>query len=116
MSHPEVDSNHCYECKSPEVMFGSLYPLEPIYNAGMGMVNNPENPNAGNILPVRFNIDYNVCGKCYKKQHRRRYPDEPVPTKIDYLLKLKKLNSQWKEDQELENARALIARHDKEKN
>lgn len=112
--HPEMDRNHCCECTSPEIRYGSLYPLEPIYDQGDGKVNNPSNTNAANIPSMKFNIDYNVCSKCYVKQFRLRYPQEVVPIKLGHLRKLENLNKQFQVDQELEHAQAVIARRERQ--
>ena len=119
MPNPLADKNTCYECGGTPVRYGSLYPLEPVYDSGPGIVNNGAGsahvsmgPRTIEPPPVKFNCDFNVCSPCYIDQHKRRYPGMDVPVKINYLEKLHALQDQFQEDVELENARAVVSRHE----
>jgi hypothetical protein len=117
MPFPEVDKDHCFECGKLGVRFGSLFPLEPVYgelgivNTGAGSVG-VRMGDRSHISPRKFNIDFNVCSPCYAEQRRRRYPEEELPVKLSYLDKLWTLQGEFQQNQELENARAVIARHE----
>jgi hypothetical protein len=93
MPFPKVNKNHCYECQSPDVRYASLYPLEPIQGIGSGKINKGEGHE--DLLPMKTNIDFNVCAPCAIKQFERRYPGQGVPETILMGIELEAVHAKY---------------------
>ena len=111
MANPTVDRSHCYECGKEGVAYGSLYPLEPVLGAGVGLVNRGEGHE--HFPPMRFNADFNVCGPCYLEQRHRRYPEEPEPMRVHMDMEIAGVRAKYQAAQELAWAYQIIAKHQK---
>lgn len=109
MPFPLVDRQHCYECGEEGVKYNSIYPLEPIFGVGPGMINRGEGHEG--FEPMKCNGDFNVCAPCYIDQWGRMWPNEPVPAKLLMNIKIDAIQEEYRIANEIEMAEQIIAKY-----
>lgn len=121
MSNPDVDRYHCYECGSPEVAYASLFPRQPILvgdsvdakGETIYLANGMPHPGSQRLPGTKSNWDYNVCTPCYLKQRKEVYPEDDFTLgeiKLRMNAEIRRLKAEYQEAQQVEWAKAILAR------